>query len=165
MKDARQVKQIIGTQFWAGAQDDIPAFLQVNPSIRSVICLRRDLPEWWTKLKQTSPPYRYFLHTPLPSIKDAGLERALLTVLNSEFPNIARPAVFFCLKGCNRTGILAGLLRFDVTYSLSDAEKEYRSRAGISFRHNECKLLERMCGFRMLEQHSPKSSPTNKNQH
>jgi len=152
MKDVSQVKQIIGTQFWAGSQDDILAFLQVTPSIRSVICLRRDVPEWWFTLQQTQGQYPVFVHAPVPSIHEVGTEAALLTILDSVFPGIMLPVVFFCLKGRNRTGMLAAMIRFEVTFSISKAKMEYRFRAGTSFRHEESQLLTKMCEMRL---HNP----------
>ena len=145
MNDISQIRHIIGTQFWAGSQDDVPAFLLFTPSIKSVVCLRRDVPEWWLPLQQTLRPCPTFVHAPVPSINEPGTETAILAVLDDVFPAIALPSVFFCLKGRNRTGMLAGVLRYTVTHSLDEAVKEYQSRAGSSFRDNESRLLQRIC--------------------
>jgi len=137
--------QIIGTQVWAGGESAAHDYLRSNPDVHSVVCLRRTLPDWWTTLPKEMHSQITFYHWPTPDITDLHMGEAILAVTIDLLPNIAPPVLVFCLNGRNRTGVLAGLLRFQVTGDIQLAVQEYGRRASLDFRPDEVNLLQRLC--------------------
>jgi len=143
------IKKIEGTSFWAGPQDQIPSFLLTAQNIKYVICLRREVPDWWGVLREKYLNSIEFLHTPLSSIFEYRLELELNNILDIILRLSNEQAVFFCLLGKNRTGMLAGIIQYAATHNLAKAEKEYLSRAGDSFRSEELQMVRKICKKRM----------------
>ena len=136
---------IVGTDIWAGSEATALQFIADKTSLRTVVCLRRDLPEWWATTQIAFSGRIYFQHCPVPSVSDAQMGAAIRQVAMQVLLLVEKPALVFCLEGRNRTGVLAGVLRFLGTGVLSDALDEYRNRAGSGFRAEELRLTERIC--------------------
>jgi protein tyrosine/serine phosphatase len=138
-------KCIVGTDIWAGSEATALQFIAGKTSLRTVVCLRRDLPEWWPTTQIAFSGRIRFQHCPVPSISDAQMGAAIRHVAMQVLPLVEKPALVFCLEGRNRTGVLAGVLRFLATGVLNDALDEYRNRAGSGFRAEELRLTENIC--------------------
>jgi hypothetical protein len=136
---------ITGTQVWAGSEQEALTCLKDEPFVRSVVCLRRTLPDWWPILRQELHGKIAFYHLPVPDIDHHHMGEAILAVAIELLPKIETPVLIFCLHGRNRTGVLAGLLSFQVTKDLVSAAEEYRLRASIGYREEEEILLQRLC--------------------
>jgi len=139
---------ITGTQIWASSESVAHACLISDPFVRSVVCLRRTLPDWWIALRDELKNKIAFHHLPTPDIFDGDMGEAIVRVVFDLLPKLEAPVLVFCLRGRNRTGVFAGYLRFQVTRDVGAAVLEYRRRASLGYRKEEVALLRSLCCLR-----------------
>ncbi len=114
-------------------QDEIPW--------RTIVCVRRQLPDWWDTAKKKHPEAE-FVHTPICASKEPCFVTNLWRFMRGTLPQCANPILLFCSEGRHRSGVVAALTqRGWLLVSIA-----YLQRAGFRTRSRELAialLLER----------------------
>lgn len=116
---------------------DVAAILQLPSELkwRTIVCVRRQVPDWWERVKLRHPESK-FIHLPLRASKDPGFAADLWRVSRRDLPKGASPILLFCKEGRHRSGMVSGLLQTN-PYS---AVAAYIKRAGIHARLSEMRI-------------------------
>ncbi len=109
---------------------------QVEFPWRTVICVRRQLPDWWNQAKQKHPHIK-FIHAPLCASKEPRFAANLWRFMRGTLPRCANPILLFCSEGRHRSGVVAALTqRGWLLVSIA-----YLQRAGFRARAKELVLV------------------------
>jgi hypothetical protein len=103
---------------------------------RTVVCVRRQLPDWWNQAKQKHQHIE-FIHAPLCASKEPRFAANLWRFIRGTLPRCASPVLLFCSEGRHRSGAVAALTRQGwllVTIA-------YLQRAGFRTRAKELALV------------------------
>jgi hypothetical protein len=87
---------------------------------RTVVCVRRQLPDWWDQEKQKHQ-YIEFIHAPLCASNEPHFAMKLWRFVRKILPRLAHPVLLFCSEGRHRSGVVAALaqqgwLRVSIAY-------------------------------------------------
>lgn len=107
----------------------------------SVVCLRRQTPEWWSRLEGYGKKINK-LHYPVPSSKEPGCLEALVILVGEVLPKLAAPVAIFCKEGRNRTGMILSILHFRHEKELIDSIKFYQKISSPKTRSIEMDLVK-----------------------
>jgi len=103
---------------------------------RTVVCVRRQLPDWWNQAKQKHPQIE-FVHAPLCASKEPRFATNLWRFMRGILPRCANPVLLFCSEGRHRSGVVAALVqRGWLLVSIA-----YLQRAGFRARAKELALV------------------------
>jgi protein tyrosine/serine phosphatase len=115
-------------EFILQSQDELPW--------HTVICVRRQLPDWWNQAKQKHQRTE-FIHAPLCASKDPRFAANLWRLMRGTLPRCACPVLLFCSEGRHRSGVVAALTRHGwLLVSIA-----YLQRAGFHARAKELALV------------------------
>ena len=97
---------------------------------RTVICLRRQLPDWWESARRKHHE-AIFVHAPLRSSNESHCAAGLWRFIRGTLPHCPSPVLLFCSEGRHRSGMVAaltkrGLLPVSIAYLLRAG---FRARA------------------------------------
>ena len=110
------------------SQDELPW--------RTVVCVRRQLPDWWDLAKRKHHE-AVFVHAPLRASNEPRFATGLWRFMRGTLPRCASPVLLFCSKGRHRSGMVAALtkrgwIRVSIAYLL---------RAGFQARARELAVV------------------------
>lgn len=106
------------------SQDDIPWC--------TVVCVRRQLPDWWDLAKRKHHEAT-FVHAPLRASNEPRFATGLWRFMRGTLPRCASPVLLFCSQGRHRSGMVAALTKRGWLH----ASIAYLFRAGLQARTRE----------------------------
>lgn len=103
---------------------------------RTVVCVRRQLPDWWDLAKRKHHEAR-FVHAPLRASNEPRFATGLWRFMRGTLPRCASPVLLFCSEGRHRSGMVAALMqRGWLPVSIA-----YLQRAGFQARARELAVV------------------------
>lgn len=109
---------------------------QENVPWRTVVCVRRQVPDWWVLAKSKHREVD-FVHSPVCASIEPRFAMQVWRFIRGALPRFAGPVLLFCSEGRHRSGVIAALTqRGRLLVSIA-----YLRRAGFRARLREWALL------------------------
>jgi len=119
---------------------------------QTIVCLRRQLPSWWTNVKHISCDAA-FIHHPVPSSnRTIRCRMSIVELFDKHLMLFKQPVLLFCKEGRNRSGIICGLIKFVLTSSEKEALFIYGHVAKDKARNGDIVILQELCDIAMGKQ-------------
>lgn len=118
----------LGPNVWRGSEEAVKRSIlrrSLDPDT-TVICLRRQVPSWWSTLPSFSGQLT-LLHFPVPGISDAKCVERVVALATSGWLD-RRPLLWFCWEGIHRTGLVATAAVYLRTRSVPLARRQFFGR-------------------------------------
>jgi hypothetical protein len=93
------------------------------PDACTLVCLRRHTPWWFAEVRGSRPSWTC-IHEPVPGIAESGCVVRVIELARS-IAVAGRPAVWFCLEGRHRSGLLAAAALVVENHDLPGAVREF----------------------------------------